>query len=202
MKGKHKLFVARLLLPGLACLLAAGCSSLQEQTFTGQLWDSAAMVETYKPAANPNLKLFQRGNSQDVLVQYDEEREKTGATRRRAYFLMAYLERMERGKKPHFVSEDLAAGMEPIPIKMARESEGAMAVCAKLIPGKNGFVLLRDGKEEGEFYLPLYANKKAETARLLLLTPATLTMDTAVAGTVVGVLAAYAYAQGSYPGNR
>jgi len=177
--------------------LLTGCQTVAEHTLTGELWEGGAF-DYYKSATNAELKLFQRGD--DVLVEYTEEREKTGATRQRAYFLIANDERIKRRKKPHFVPVEKAVGMEPIPVETKGVTNSTARVWAEVSDNALGFSLVRDGIVQGEYKLPVYKDTANEVKRLLL-TPGTVTVDTVVWGSivggVVGAYVAYCYAGGT-----
>ncbi len=89
-----------------ACFVPAlsGCRALNDWPLTYKLWDDRMLARFNEPAGNPHLQLFQSARTNDVLVQYDEAREKNEKVRRRSFFLNANLARLEGGKKPRFVS--------------------------------------------------------------------------------------------------
>src|SRR5260370_25177948 len=98
------------LAPGLT-----GCRELNDWPLTYRLWDDRMLARFNEPADNPHLQLFQSARTNDVLVQYDEVREKNEKVRRRAFFLNPNLERLEGGKKPRFVRPTKADNLQPIP---------------------------------------------------------------------------------------
>lgn len=73
-----------LLLP----LMTGGC--------TGLLWYNTDWTD--KPAANPDLHLFQVERQKDLLVVYDEYSERNKAVRKRAYLLYKNQQRVEQGQ--------------------------------------------------------------------------------------------------------
>jgi hypothetical protein len=104
---KRRISLLGLLMISLIPLLT-GCA-------TSTLWDNARN-DKYQPSQPANLEIFQRLKDGEVLVAYDEQRLKTGAVHRRAYFLNANEDRVSRGKRPIFVPLSLTSGMEAIPV--------------------------------------------------------------------------------------
>jgi len=202
MKNLNAIFIHSIFFATLLPLLS-GCEAVQDHTLTGALWGGGTS-DYYKSATNAELKLFQRGTDKEVLVEYKEERENTGATRMRAYFLLANDERIRLRKKPHYLPISLSAGMEPIPVQTNNGTKLRVQVWAQLLDNARGFTLVRDGSIQGEYTLPVYKDTAEELKRVLL-TPGTVTVDAVVWGTiggvVVGVYAAYIYAGGSFSPN-
>src|SRR6266704_6138019 len=87
-----------------ACLpfLSTGCDTMRDSSMTGRLWDAGG-VNRCLPAPKPNPKLYWTADHQDVLVTYDELREKNDSIRRRAFFFKPNLRRLEDRRKPRFV---------------------------------------------------------------------------------------------------
>src|SRR5882672_8011771 len=73
-----------------------GCDTMHDYTVTGHLWDVGG-VNRCMPASSPNLKLYRRSDNQDVLVTYDELREKNDKTRSRAFFFQTNVDRLVQG---------------------------------------------------------------------------------------------------------
>ena len=69
------------LMPGVA-LFAAGCESGPDLC-THYLWCEKPVVY-FQPARCDTVKVFQKSGDQDILVQYTEERQKTGEKHERA----------------------------------------------------------------------------------------------------------------------
>src|SRR5580704_1017238 len=101
-----------------ACLLPflTGCETVKSCTFTGHLWDSDFPVNQREPALNAKVRLYEEPGGQDILVQYDEEKESGGKIRRRAYFLLANENRVEARKKPQFMRDAPTLKLEPVPL--------------------------------------------------------------------------------------
>src|SRR5437667_11262727 len=81
-------------------LLSSGCQSTWDESLTAKLWNGASLRNFNQPAANPNVRLFQHEGRADLLVQYDEMREKDGVIRSRAFFLNRNLGRLQAGRRP------------------------------------------------------------------------------------------------------
>jgi hypothetical protein len=194
---QSRLFALACLLLGLGPLVT-GCQSVKEDTFTGRLWDDGSLVDHFEPASNSNVKLFHRGHDADFLVQYDEVSENGGKSRRRAYFLLANQQRIERREKPVFVPVKQANGMDIVPMEPNGTSNVKLQTWAELSAKSDSFKLVHGGAVEGPFILPVYVDKRSEAKRVLL-TPATAAMDATMAGAAAGVAVWYALAHSWYP---
>src|SRR2546425_3818235 len=111
--------------PFTACLLvvalsplATGCDTLRDSTITGRLWDAGG-VNRCLPAPTPNLKLYRTPDSRDVLVTYDELREKSDSIRRRAFFFKPNVRRLEERKRPKFISAEKVVELKLVPVAEA-----------------------------------------------------------------------------------
>src|SRR5207249_3321366 len=91
-------------------------STWGQASLTSKLWHSPSFCNFNEPAAKPDLKLFQHEGPADVLVQYNEVREKDGSVRRRTFFLNRNIERLQAGRKPRFVHATTVAGLKPVPV--------------------------------------------------------------------------------------
>jgi hypothetical protein len=175
--------------------LAAGCSAVYEESFTYKLWNNESFLHFNEPASDPHLLLFADPKRADVLVQYDEIREKDGQMQRRAFFANANRQRLEAGQKPRFVSTNAAAGLAPIPILRADSGQPipAAGLCVVLDTNQLAFTLHSDGRAATTVALPTYSTTGG--ARKAFLTPLTVTGDTLVVGVTAGLIAAWAWAQ-------
>ena len=174
------------------CLVSCltGCDSIKDYTVTGHLWDNNALINHRQPSTNVNnIRLYQNVGSDDVLVQYDEERERNGAIKRRAYFLNANNFRVDSLRKPRFTRLREANGMELIPsaIETSAGSNTAAGIRATLATDGGGFTLYRNGKEVGSYRLPTYPDGMSEAKRLLL-TPPAVTADAAIWASIGGAI--------------
>jgi hypothetical protein len=175
-------------------LLGTGCDTAREFTFTGRLWNDTP-ISHYQPAGQPNVRMFVHRGDQDILVQYAETREKTGSNHERVYLLHANEDRVERMKKPRFLRLDSANGLLPIPVKESGATNLDAPIWAELTEKDDGFRVYRNGVATDWYRLPVYKDKRDEAERVLL-TPVALTEDTAVAASILGVIAGLAYWQG------
>jgi hypothetical protein len=199
-KGPWSRKAIRFLLMGCLAPGLSGCRELNDGPLTYQLWQDRAFARFNEPADNPHLQLFQSARTNDVLVQYDEVREKNEKVRRRSFFLNPNLERLEGGKKPRFVSPRKADNLQPIPLvselPAADNSHGLIGVVST-----NGHeVTLRDrGLELASFSLPVYESAGGKVERVIL-TPLAAASDVAIVGVTAGVILAYWWAESGGPG--
>jgi hypothetical protein len=179
------LFLMLCLLPPLT-----GCEALKEQSLTGRLWNNDLLIDHYEPSTNANLKLFQGPGRREVLVQYDEEREKDGAIRHRAYLLMANEAKVEKFKKPRFVKPGWVDSLEPIPLQAADAAQANPTPVVWAKPSSDGysFTLVKDGWESRPYRLPVYRDKLSEMKRVLLTPPAAAVDGTVIAGGAAAAL--------------
>jgi len=75
-------FVAGLLIVCLT-IVSTGCESVRESSITGRFWDGGG-ANRYLPAPQSNVRFYRTSDSHEVLVTYDELREKDDSIRRRA----------------------------------------------------------------------------------------------------------------------
>src|SRR5690242_15975745 len=147
MRGSADILCAALCL----LVLATGCTTVQDYSLTYKLWNNPEMRRFAEPAPEPHLALFASRKSDDVLVQYDEIREKDETVCRRAYFLRQNAERIARSEKPRFVEPQLASTMDTVPVCAALSDTNNPAFKSLPLfamstwPGGQEFVLLRYG---------------------------------------------------------
>jgi len=179
-----------------ACLVPGltGCRELNDWPLTYRLWDDRAFARFNEPADNPHLQLFQSARTNDVLVQYDEVREKNEKVRRRTFFLNPNLERLEGGKKPRFVRSSQADNLQPIPLVSELPAFDNSHRLIVVVSSHGHAVTLRDqGRELASFSLPVYETAGGKVERVIL-TPVAATCDVVIVGVVAGVIVAYAWA--------
>jgi hypothetical protein len=167
-----------------------GCESTRSYTLTGALWTSPDLRGFREPASEPNLRLFQHASRGEVLVLYDEEREKTGVIERRAYFLLPNRKRIEARRKPRFVNAALADTMTPIPLTPptpvpTNRPPGAV-LGVTLTAHSHQFKLHVEGHAPVTYSLPVYPDSSGQTGRILL-TPLTVVGDTVIWGSLIGI---------------
>ena len=163
------------------CLLVCGCETVKDASLTGRLWNEHDFCV---PSPQPKLTLLATTN--DVLVEYDEERESDGTIRRRGYLLNVNVSAITSGHKPLFIKGE-SPHCSPIPILNLPPSDQAKVALYAVSKSTNGypFTLHRDGRDFGPYDLPVYPDKR-ETATQVVLTPLTVTGDVSIVGAVVG----------------
>jgi hypothetical protein len=196
-----KAIQSRWLRPSLRCLVLSlcaimpGCQSSSDWSLTHKLWTNESFHDFKTPASDPQLQLFADERQSDVLVIYDEIRESNDSVRRRAFFANRNLDRIRAGKKPRFVRPTAARGLKPIPVirSSALETVPTEGLAVVMTDRRHEFLLYSDGRELGTVGLPAYGSNGG--LKKALLTPLTVTGDTLIVGTVVGLYAACAYAR-------
>ena len=180
-------------------LLLTGCAAV-EDSFTYKLWHNESFRNFNEPASDPHLALFADTPRADVLVQYDEVREKDGRARRRAFFVNANRRRIEAGLKPRFVSAKAASGLTPIPILRSGDGQPTppSGLCVVMETNQHSFILRSDGQVVNAVTLPTYGTTGG--VKKAFLTPLTVTGDTLVVGVIAGIIVAHAWAHSGYPG--
>ena len=150
------------------------------------------------PALKPNAKLYWVADRQDVLVTYDELREKNDSIQRQAFFFKPNVRRLEDRKKPKFVepARIVELSLAPIPEVGSTNASPQETIFVKLSEDGQEFTLLWSGSDLGPYALPVYLDRGSQTKRFLL-TPLTATGDfivvVVVVAAVVGAVAAYSY---------
>ena len=179
-----------------ACLAPGltGCRELNDWPLTYRLWDERMLARFNEPADNPHLQLFQSARTNDVLVQYDEVREKNEKVRVRSFFLNRNLERLEGGKKPRFVSPRKADNLQPIPLVSELSASDNSHRLIGVVSSHGHEVTLCDQERVlATFSLPVYETAGGKVERVIL-TPVVATCDVVIVGVVAGVIVAYAWA--------
>jgi hypothetical protein len=178
-------------------LLSAGCDTVRDSSMTGRLWDGDG-VNRCLPAPKPNTKLYWTADHKDVLVTYDELREKNDSIRRRAFFFKPNVRRLEDRKKPRFVEPAKIVELSLVQIQEVGSTNAPQeTIWVKLSDDGQEFSLFWSGTDLGPYALPVYLDRGSETKRFLL-TPLTAAGDVIVVLVVVamavGAVAAYSYA--------
>jgi len=177
--------------------LSTGCDTVRDSSMTGRLWDEGG-VNRCLPAPKPNAKLYWMADHQDVLVTYDELREKNDSIRRRAFFFKPNVRRLEDRKRPRFVepAKIVELSLAPIPEVGSTNASPQETIFVKLSEDGQEFTLLWSGTDLGPYALPVYLDRGSQAKRFLL-TPLTATGDfivvVVVVAAVVGAVAAYSY---------
>ena len=179
-------------------LLSTGCDTVRDSSMTGRLWDADG-VNRCLPAPKPNAKLYWTADHQDVLVTYDELREKNDSIRRRAFFFKPNVRRLEDRKKPRFVepAKIVDLSLVQIPEVGGTNASPQETILVKLSGDGQEFTLIWSGTDLGPYALPVYLDRGSETKRFLM-TPLTATGDfivvVVVVAVVAGVVLGYSYA--------
>ncbi len=179
---RRQLFTILLLLP----LLTGGC-------MTHGLWNKAQLDDWNEPADNPMLQLFGASQQKDVLVVYDEHSERQDSTCTRAYFLNQSEQRVEQGRKPHFVSAQLSRELPLIPVLQTLPVANinfAAPVYAIISTNKQSFTIYLSGQGTNHD-LPVYNDGWGRIDRIAL-TPIAVTADLTIIGGYLGCLWLYA----------
>jgi hypothetical protein len=185
--------------------LAAGCDTMRDSTMTGRWWDAA--VNRCLPAPKPNLKLYRTLDRDDVLVTYDELREKDDSIRRQAFFVKPNVRKLEEGKRPKFISPAKVAALKLIPVAEAGNTNppASEIVWVKISEDSQEFTLVWHGADLGPYALPVYADRGSAVRRAVF-TPISgagdLIVVVVIVGLAVGVVFLYFYAAGQSSSNR
>jgi hypothetical protein len=182
MKTKAFNAVTALLLLSFSC----GC-------VTHRLWQDKAFNE---PSTAPNVQLYYSEMRRDVLVTYDEVRPASDTIRRRGYYLLENSNRQAQGRKPVFVDLTQTNQLQQIPVFVkgtTRPTNGIVCVVSEADAAT--FKVFLNDKETGPHDLPVYPSGFHRGTQLAL-TPAAVVADTAIVGSVVGLIAAYFWAAG------
>src|SRR5215470_4941782 len=146
---KRNLFLLLLLI--LQAPLWTGC--------TAMLWNKSTFSRYYHPADPANLRLYYSDARKDLLVQYDESREREKKVRRRSYWLEPNLTMTHNGGKPQFVGPVSLEGLAPVPLTATRSDapspgfKGLYVVCETHDPR---FTLYSGTNELDACTLPIY----------------------------------------------
>jgi len=156
---------------------------------TSALWDKNTFAHHYQPAAPANLRLFYSKERNDILVQYDESSDTDDKTRPRCYWLWPNTMRVNRERKPHFVSAKKSEGLIPIPVTEAPSNSlppGSLELYAVAPRGDNLFTLYSGKEQLDPYQLPTYIGVSRRVKQVLL-TPLAVGVD----ATIIGAASAY-----------
>lgn len=176
-----------------ACLVTylTGCVEPGGGTLTGRLWDSELAANHDGPNTPPDLMVAQSNKRHDFLVQYDEQRDKDGRIKHRAYWLYANEPRIKKGEKPSFVKPADVGDLQPMTVETNSVASFPATTYpesgAVLLTDQRTFTLSADGEDLGTFMLPSYRDA-ASRAKVVALTPVAAAGDAAWGiGTVAAV---------------
>lgn len=176
---KRNLFLLLLLI--LQAPLWTGC--------TAMLWNKSTFSTYYHPAEPANLQLYYSDARKDMLVQYDETREREKKVRRRSYWLEPNLTPANNGQKPQFINAVSLDGLTPVPLTATRpvspptDLKGLYVVCETHDPR---FTLYSGTNELNSCTLPIY-HANGQIAVKVLLTPPALVADATLVGGLLGL---------------
>lgn len=164
--------------------LVSGC--------TTALWDKSTFARSYQPSNPSNLRLFYSPQSKDILVQYDERREKDQRVRTRCFWLESNFSRANPGGKPHFVPSGLTNGLAAIPVCEVRSNRPPAGLDGLYAIAKSNdqHFTLYSGKEQLDVYnLPFYT-ERSQKIKQVLLTPGAVAVDIITIGAAMGYASA------------
>jgi hypothetical protein len=157
---------------------------------TVALWDKSTLAHFYQPADPANLHLFYSNERRDLLVQYDESRERDKKTRRRCYWLDPNAAQINHGQKPQFIASAPPKGLIPVPQSEIRPDSpppGLNGLYAVFPPHEAHFTLYSGTNQIDTYNLPAYSGDP-QTATKVLLTPLAMAGDATLVGAVVGLI--------------
>jgi hypothetical protein len=160
----------------LLALLSSGCTSA-----TSALWGR----KTHHPAVivdGTNLNLAFAPQTNDILVRYEEQVNKSTNSQARAYWLFASTNAPIRTTR-QFVQEISFGDLIQIPIVRSKKdfkTESPSGYRAISVPGQISFQLWKDDKKIGRYKLPCYSEWEPATAWRVALTPGAVTADALV----------------------
>jgi hypothetical protein len=159
---------------------------------TSALWDKNTFAHHYHPANPANLRLFYSKERKDILVQYDELSDTDNKTRPCCYWLEPNTIRVNRERKPHFVSAKESEGLIPIPVTEAPPNSippGFMELYAVARRDDDVFTLYSGKEQLDPYQLPTYIGASRRVKQILL-TPFAVEFDATIIGAVIGYYAA------------
>lgn len=159
---------------------------------TSALWDKDTFAHHYRPANPTNLRLFYSRDRNYILVQYDESTDTDNKSRPRCYWLEPNTLRVNRERKPHFMSPSETKGLIPIPVTEAapNPTQPAFMELYAVARRDDDFFTLYSGKEQLDPYkLPTYIGASRRVKQVLL-TPFAVGVDATIVGAVVGYYSA------------
>ena len=180
---------------------SVGCTTDTSPFFTCRLWQNGTFETFYEPAPSANLEVFRSLRPQDYLVTYDESHETRDKIRRRAFYLNANLERVNQGRKPHFVNPRKADGLATVAvipeaaIRFVATTNGIVSI--SISADGQRLTVQEPANGTMEFRLPTYPSASGPALRVAL-TPLAIVGDTVLVASVVGIVAAYGWVRTGY----
>ena len=161
------------------------------------------MCNFNEPANRPNTQFYDSTKPRDVLVTYDEINENDDKRpRRRAFYLQENFDQLVAHRKPRFVDPRKADSLKPLvpvdgTINLPGPLTNATASIRMPVDERQFRVSGLHGGESIDVDLPTYETASGNVVRVLL-TPAAVVGDTAVAAVVVSFLAFVVLAHSNY----
>ena len=160
----------------LALALGSGCA-------TKARWDSNAFEDWNEPATDPNVHLYDGGKHADVLVVYDEYSERSDATHTRAYWLNQNERRLERRRRPVFISTNAAVRLSSLPVfRHLPEGTNLPPHYALFETNRQSFTLYSETGLQTSHELPTYNDGRGKIEKAVLTPPAVVADITIVGG--------------------
>ncbi|MBI1176191.1 hypothetical protein GC207_01990 [bacterium] len=159
-------------------MVTSGCTSM--------LWDEETMAHYFRPAIPSNLKLYFSKERSDILVQYDERRDKDSTVQSRWYWLDANQQAVNRNLMPEFVLPPTTNdGLVPIVVVNETNSPTSekVGLHAAIEQSNDWFALYDNQKKLASWTLPVYKIGLRKAYRVML-TPLAAANDAAAAGAV------------------
>lgn len=160
------------------CLLC-GCQSMQHRSTTVRLWKTERLVGYYRPAADPELKLYACEDNGLMLVCYREEAEGLLESSSRCFFLELNMRRLATGRKPKFIS---SRSLRKLTLQRIDSTKPGCAgsreskLLVEVDPGGNGFTVYKHGLLQRTYHLPQYS-QKGEGILKTMMTPCAIAVD-------------------------
>lgn len=172
------------LLVALPILSLCGCTAV--------LWGEETFAHQYRPVRPTNIRLFYSPERDDLLVQYSESKDENTNSHPRCYWLDTNTVRINRHRKPHFVSAKNASGLTPVPVSGSSSNTTAAATGALWVsidPDRDSFTLYSGAEKLDAYELPVYAGS-SQRIKQVLLTPFAVAIDATIVGAVIGFYSA------------
>jgi len=162
---------------------------------TSKVWEDGQFARFHEPATPSNLLLLESGRRRDVLVEYDEWRDRDDLSRRRAYWLEQNTARLQAGRKPRFVRIQHEPDLSPLPVVEAPpghvEVPGAHQYS---IISNQAFVLYSGENKIGTYELPVYRDASGRVKQIAI-TPIAVVADLTIVG---GFLFVWVWSSGGF----
>jgi hypothetical protein len=154
---------------------------------TAVLWERSTFSGYYHVGNPPNLQVYYSERRGDLLVQYDESRDKEKKVRRRYYWLEPNVELTESGLKPKFARSVSIDALQPVPqtpILLDPIPPAFNGLYVLYRPNDIRFAVYSGTNQVNSYTLPDYDGDQ-KVALKILLTPAALAVDATVMGAFI-----------------